>query len=131
MAPANDGNLAITDPKRTLPALGLQPLALPPPSASTFDLQLRPELQRPLSGKGRHGRRQPDSRLRGHISGSHPGDVVLDPFCGCGTTIDAAEKLGRGWTGIDVTQLAISLIKNRLQDAYGLRMKFVSEPAGK
>jgi hypothetical protein len=60
---------------------------------------------------------------------SNPGDVVLDPFCGCGTTIDAAEKLGRDWIGIDVTQLAISLIKNRLQDTYGSRMKFVSGTA--
>jgi len=57
---------------------------------------------------------------------SNPGDVVLDPFCGCGTTIDAAEKLGRDWIGIDVTQLAISPIKNRLQDTYGSRLKFVS-----
>ncbi len=57
---------------------------------------------------------------------SNPGDLVLDPFCGCGTTIDAAEKLGRDWIGIDVTQLAISLIKNRLQDTYGRRLKFVS-----
>ena len=57
---------------------------------------------------------------------SNPGDVVLDPFCGCGTTIDAAEKLGREWIGIDVTQLAISLIKNRLQDTYGTRLKFVT-----
>ncbi|MCW5553177.1 MAG: site-specific DNA-methyltransferase [Verrucomicrobiae bacterium] len=57
---------------------------------------------------------------------SNPGDVVLDPFCGCGTTIDAAEKLGRDWIGIDVTQLAISLIKNRLQDTYGRRLKFIS-----
>jgi tRNA G10 N-methylase Trm11 len=57
---------------------------------------------------------------------SNPGDVVLDPFCGCGTTIDAAEKLGRDWIGIDVTQLAISLIKNRLQDTDGRWMKFVS-----
>ncbi len=60
---------------------------------------------------------------------SNPGDVVLDPFCGCGTTIDAAEKLGRDWIGIDVTQLAISLIENRLQDTYGRRMKFVSGTA--
>ncbi len=52
--------------------------------------------------------------------------MVLDPFCGCGTTIDAAEKLSRDWIGIDVTQLAISLIKNRLQDTYGARMKFMS-----
>ena len=61
---------------------------------------------------------------------SNPGDVVLDPFCGCGTTIDAAEKLGREWIGIDVTQLAISLIKNRLQDTYGSRMKFISGSGG-
>jgi hypothetical protein len=61
---------------------------------------------------------------------SNPGDVVLDPFCGCGTTIDAAEKLGRQWIGIDVTQLAISLIKNRLQDTYGRRLKFVSGSVG-
>jgi hypothetical protein len=54
---------------------------------------------------------------------------TLNPFCGCGTTIDAAEKLGRQWLGIDVTQLAISLIKNRLQDTYGSRMKFVSGSA--
>src|SRR5208282_3572624 len=54
--------------------------------------------------------------------------MVLDPFCGCGTTIDAAEKNGRDWIGIDVTQLAISLIKNRLQDTYGRRLKFVSGP---
>jgi hypothetical protein len=54
---------------------------------------------------------------------------TLDPFCGCGTTIDAAEKLGRDWIGIDVTQLAISLIKNRLQDTYGRRLKFVSGSA--
>jgi site-specific DNA-methyltransferase (adenine-specific) len=49
---------------------------------------------------------------------SNPGDVVHDSFCRCGTTIDAAEKLGRDWIGIDVTQLAISLVKNRLQDTY-------------
>jgi site-specific DNA-methyltransferase (adenine-specific) len=62
---------------------------------------------------------------------SNPGDVVLDPFCGCGTTIDAAEKLGRDWIGIDVTQLAISLIKNRLQDTYGSRLKFISGTEGR
>jgi site-specific DNA-methyltransferase (adenine-specific) len=49
---------------------------------------------------------------------SNPGDVVLDPFCGCGTTIHAAEKLGRSWVGIDITHLAISLIERRLKDAF-------------
>ena len=49
---------------------------------------------------------------------SNPGDVVLDPFCGCGTTVHAAEKLGRKWIGIDVTHLAIGLIEKRLHDAF-------------
>lgn len=51
---------------------------------------------------------------------SREGDVVLDPFCGCGTTIHAAHKLNRIWIGIDVTHLAIALIKNRLKDAFEL-----------
>lgn len=49
---------------------------------------------------------------------SNPGDVVLDPFCGCGTAVHAAQKLGRQWIGIDVTHLAISLIEKRLRDAF-------------
>jgi len=49
---------------------------------------------------------------------SNEGDVVLDPFCGCGTAIHAAQKLGRQWIGIDVTHLAISLIEKRLRDAF-------------
>jgi len=49
---------------------------------------------------------------------SNPGDVVLDPFCGCGTALHAAEKLERLWVGIDVTHLAISLIEKRLRDAF-------------
>ena len=62
-------------------------------------------------------------------SGSSKPAAIPATWCwtrsaGCGTTIDAAEKLGRDWIGIDVTQLAISLIKNRLQDTYGPRMKF-------
>jgi site-specific DNA-methyltransferase (adenine-specific) len=51
---------------------------------------------------------------------SNPGDVVLDPFCGCGTAIAAAEKLGRRWIGIDITHLAISLQKYRLKNAFNL-----------
>ena len=49
---------------------------------------------------------------------SNEGDVVLDPFCGCGTAVHAAQKLGRRWIGIDVTHLAISLIEKRLRDAF-------------
>jgi len=50
---------------------------------------------------------------------SNPGDVVLDPFCGCGTTVDAAERLGRKWIGIDITYIAVDLILKRLQHSYG------------
>ena len=49
---------------------------------------------------------------------SNEGDVVLDPFCGCGTAVDAAQKLGRRWIGIDITHLAIALIEKRLKDRY-------------
>jgi len=51
---------------------------------------------------------------------SNEGDLVLDPFCGCGTTIAAAQKLGRRWIGIDITNLAITLQKYRLKDAFNL-----------
>ena len=50
---------------------------------------------------------------------SNEGDVVLDPFCGCGTAVAVAERLGRRWIGIDITHLAISLMKYRLHDAFG------------
>jgi len=58
---------------------------------------------------------------------SNEGDVVLDPFCGCGTTIAAAQKLGRRWIGIDVTHLAINLMKRRLKPT-GCDFKVVGEP---
>jgi site-specific DNA-methyltransferase (adenine-specific) len=44
--------------------------------------------------------------------------VILDPFCGCGTAVHAAQKIGRQWAGIDITHLAISLIEKRLRDAF-------------
>jgi site-specific DNA-methyltransferase (adenine-specific) len=64
---------------------------------------------------------------------SNPGDIILDPFCGCGTAIHAAQKLGRTWIGIDVTYLATSLIKNRLYSAFGIEAKkdyaLIGEPS--
>ena len=60
---------------------------------------------------------------------SNEGDVVLDPFCGCGTTVHAAQKLGRQWIGIDVTHLAISLIERRLREAFpGIRFETIGVP---
>ena len=68
---------------------------------------------------------KPQALLERIISASsNPGDVVLDPFCGCGTTIHAAQKLGRQWIGIDITYLAINLIKRRLKDAFGEEIEF-------
>ena len=57
---------------------------------------------------------------------SNEGDVVLDPFCGCGTTVHAAQKLDRRWIGIDVTHLAVSLIERRLRDAFGAEAEFAT-----
>ncbi len=60
---------------------------------------------------------------------SNPGDLVLDPFCGCGTAVHAAEKLGREWVGIDITNLAISLIEKRLRDAFeGIKFEVEGTP---
>jgi site-specific DNA-methyltransferase (adenine-specific) len=68
---------------------------------------------------------KPQALLERIISASsNPGDVVLDPFCGCGTTIHAAQKLDRQWIGIDITYLAINLIKRRLKDAFGEEIEF-------
>ena len=61
---------------------------------------------------------------------SNEGDVVLDPFCGCGTAVAAAQKLNRQWIEIDVTYLAIDLIKRRMKDAYDDQAQYqvIGEP---
>jgi DNA modification methylase len=61
---------------------------------------------------------------------SNEGDLVLDPFCGCGTTVVAAQRLKRQWIGIDITHLAINLMKRRLHDTFGEQAVFsvVGEP---
>ena len=75
---------------------------------------------------GRHKERlnfqtqKPEALLERIINASsNEGDVVLDPFCGCGTAITVAERLNRRWIGIDITHLAISLMKSRLRDTFG------------
>ncbi len=60
---------------------------------------------------------------------SNPGEVVLDPFCGCGTAVAAAEKLKRKWIGIDITHLAITLIKYRMESSFPeAKFKIIGEP---
>lgn len=60
---------------------------------------------------------------------SDPGDIILDPFCGCGTTVAAAQKLGRRWIGIDITHLSITLMKYRLKEMFpDAKFQIVGEP---
>ena len=61
---------------------------------------------------------------------SNEGDMVLDPFCGCGTTIAVAQRLNRRWIGIDITHLAVALMKHRLHDMFGsqVQYKVIGEP---
>ena len=60
---------------------------------------------------------------------SNPNDIILDPFCGCGTAIAAAQKLGRKWIGIDITHLSIALQKYRLEAMFpGIQFKVRGEP---
>ena len=56
---------------------------------------------------------------------THAGDVVLDPFCGCGTTLDAAQSMGRRWIGIDSSAIAIDLVDRRLRRVYGDDIRYV------
>ncbi len=64
------------------------------------------------------------------LASSNEGDLVLDPFCGCGTTVAVAQRLKRRWIGIDITHLAIGLIRHRLESAFGAAAKYkvVGEP---
>ena len=61
---------------------------------------------------------------------SNEGDVVLDAFCGCGTAVAVAQRLNRRWIGVDITHLAIALLKYRLADAFGDDVKYeiIGEP---
>ena len=77
---------------------------------------------------------KPEALLERIINASsNEGDVVLDPFCGCGTTVTVAERLKRRWLGIDITHLAITLIKKRLHDTFGpeelANYEVIGEPA--
>lgn len=75
----------------------------------------------PVAGRERLGypTQKPLGLLQRIIAASsNAGDVVLDPFCGCGTAVHAAQTLGRRWIGIDVTHLAISLVERRLREAF-------------
>ena len=64
------------------------------------------------------------------LASSKPGDVILDPFCGCGTAVHAAQRLGRSWIGIDITHIAIQIIEDRLRRYFpAIKAKIVGRPA--
>lgn len=63
------------------------------------------------------------------LSSSQPGDIVLDPFCGCGTALAAAEELGRSWIGMDITYLAVGVMARRVRDHFpGISFEIEGEP---
>lgn len=75
----------------------------------------------PAQGKERVGypTQKPEDLLERIIKATtEEGDLVLDPFCGCGTTVMSAERLGRSWVGMDITHLAVDLIAKRISDSY-------------
>ena len=85
------------------------------------------------SGRERLGypTQKPEALLERIIqASSNEGDLVMDPFCGCGTAVVVAQRLGRRWIGIDITHLAITLMKHRLQDAFGDEVTYqvIGEP---
>jgi site-specific DNA-methyltransferase (adenine-specific) len=59
---------------------------------------------------------------------SDPGDLLLDPFCGCGTALVAAQQLDRRWIGIDITYLSIAVMKARLKDSFGIEVPVIGQP---
>lgn len=88
----------------------------------------------PVSGRERLGylTQKPIALLERIVAAlPNPGDVVLDPFCGCGTAVHAAQKLGRHWVGIDITYLSICLIQRRLMEAFpDVNFNIIGEPSG-
>jgi DNA modification methylase len=97
------------------------------------DVWARPELWLNSAAAERLGypTQKPEALLERILkASSNEGDVVLDPFCGCGTTVQVAQRLNRRWIGIDITHLAIGLIKKRLSDAFGPEIKTTYDVIG-
>jgi hypothetical protein len=83
-----------------------------------------PEINSQAAERLHYPTQKPEALLDRIIqASSSPGDMILDPFCGCGTAVASAHRLGRRWIGIDVTHLAVALIKYRLADAFGQSVK--------
>jgi len=95
------------------------------------DWWVMPELQGNAAERLGYPTQKPEALLERVIkASSNEGDLILDPFCGCGTTIAVAQRLNRHWIGIDITHLAVALMKHRLHDMFGsqVQYKVVGEP---
>ena len=109
------GNIVIFDSNRLERRLYLDDYAGKPVGDLWVDIS-------PAKGNERTGypTQKPLALLERIIkASSNEGDLILDPFCGCATTCVAAEKLGRQWVGIDVSEKAAELVKTRIQDELG------------
>jgi hypothetical protein len=98
------------------------------PRRDVWDLSIIAGFKRERLG---YPTQKPETLLERIIrTSSNAGDLVLDPFCGCGTTIAVVQRLKRRWIGIDITHLAVTLIKHRLQDAFGSEAQYeiIGEP---
>ena len=103
----------------------LHPLGKHPDDVITHIQPIAPSAKARL----RYPTQKPEELLEYIIqSTSKPGDTVLDPFCGCGTAIAVAQKLNRDWIGIDITHLAITLIKHRFGDDVRNTYSVIGEP---
>ena len=66
---------------------------------------------------------KPEALLKRIIrAASNEGDVVLDAYCGCGTSVAVAQEFGRKWIGMDITYQSISLVLRRLEDKFGTQI---------
>jgi site-specific DNA-methyltransferase (adenine-specific) len=88
---------------------------------------------RPINSQARErigwGTQKPVALLSRIIAASsNPGDLILDPFCGCGSALDAAESLGRNWIGIDITWYAMAVMKARLRSRFGINAQVEGAP---
>jgi site-specific DNA-methyltransferase (adenine-specific) len=93
-----------------------------------YDIPLIPTSSKESLG---YPTQKPEALLERIIkASSNEGDVVLDAFCGCGTTVAVAQRLKRRWIGIDITHIAIAVIRNRLQQAFGESVNYnvIGEP---
>lgn len=111
------GQTQMLDPETRTRKITLDAKSKGMPRRDVWDLSIIAGFKKERLG---YPTQKPETLLERIISvSSAEGDTILDPFCGCGTTIAVAQRLKRRWIGIDITYLAISLIKSRLKDAFG------------